>query len=237
VEHREAAVKSDPFAASEPAPAQGRRYDASRRRAHAERVRDAIVETARAQFLAGGYTATTVTAIAEGAGVSAETIYKSFGGKPGLVRAIRTKALAGTGAVHAETRSDHLTATEQDPLEIIRGWGRLTAEVAPLVAPIHLLVRDAAVADPAMLDLLHEMDDARLERMTDNARRFAASGHLRPDLSVDDAGQVMWTYSSPELYELLILRRRWSLDRLADFIADALGAALLGPDQRRSRAV
>jgi AcrR family transcriptional regulator len=227
----EASVKSDRPAKSEPAPAQARRYDASRRRAQAKRVRETVIDTARKQFLAGGYTATTVTAIAAGAGVSAELIYKTFGGKPGLVRAIRTKALAGTGAVHAETRSDHLAATEPDPHEIIRGWGKLTAEVAPLVAPIHLLVRDAAVTDPATLGLLHEMDDSRLERMTDNARRFAGSGHLRPDLSIEDAGQVMWTYSSPELYELLILRRGWTLDRLADFITDALTAALLRPPE------
>ena len=229
MERTEAAVKSNRPAGSDSAPARARPYDASRRRAQAERVRDAIVDTARTQFLAGGYTATTVAAIAAGAGVSAETIYKSFGGKPGLVRAIRTKALAGTGPVHAETRSDHLAATEPDPRVIVRGWGELTAEVAPLVAPVHLLVRDAAVADPAMADLLQEMDDSRLERMTDNARRLAASGHLRPDLSVDDAGQVMWTYSSPELYELLILRRGWTLDRLADFVTDALTAALLRP--------
>ena len=235
MEQKEDDVKSSRPARSELTPGRVRSYDVSGRQAQAEQVRETIVETARAQFLAAGYAATTVTAVAAAAGVSAETIYKSFGGKPGLVRAIRVKALAGTGTVHAETRSDYLSATEPDPREIIRGWGRLTAEVAPLVAPIHLLVRDAALTDPATVDLLHEMDNARLERMTDNARRFAASGHLRPELSVDDAGQLLWTYSSPELYELLVLRRGWSLDRLADFITQALEAALLTSADRGTR--
>jgi AcrR family transcriptional regulator len=218
-------VKINPGTSSGTGPT--RRYDASGRRAQAERSRSAIVEKARERFLAGGYAPTTVSAIAGDAGVSVETIYKAFGGKPGLVRAISVTALAGTGPVHAEQRSDLLTETEPDPREIIRGWGRLTTEVAPLAAPIHLLVRDAAVTDPAMSVLLAELDGSRLQRMTHNARRFGAAGHLRADLSVEDAGQIMWTYSSPELYELLVLRQGWSLSQLADFIAGALCAALL----------
>ena len=205
----------------------GRRYDASGRRAQAERSRQAVVEVARKRFLADGYVATTIAAIANDADVSVETIYKTFAGKPGLVRAIRAHALAGTGPVHAEDRSDELVATQTDARAIIRGWGQLTAEVAPLVAPIHLLVRDAAVTEPAMAVLLSELDDTRLERMTDNARRFAAAGHLRPGLAVETAAEILWTYSAPELYELLVLRLHWPLPSLAEFVTEALTAALL----------
>ena len=41
------------------------------------------------------------------------------------------------------------------------------------------------------------------------------------------AGEVMWTYTSPTLYELLVIRRGWSPQQFGDFIADALTAALL----------
>lgn len=207
--------------------APGRRYDVSGRRAQAERSREVVVEAARKHFLTDGYVATTVAAIANDANVSVETIYKTFAGKPGLVRAIRAEALAGTGPVHAEDRSDELVATQTDARAIIRGWGQLTAEVAPLVAPIHLLVRDAAVTEPAMAVLLSELDDTRLERMTDNARRFAAAGHLRPGVAVETAGEILWTYSAPELYELLVLRLHWPLTRLVEFVTEALTAALL----------
>ena len=37
----------------------------------------------------------------------------------------------------------------------------------------------------------------------------------------------MWTYSSPELYELLVIRRGWSPERYGRFVAQALIAALL----------
>jgi hypothetical protein len=38
---------------------------------------------------------------------------------------------------------------------------------------------------------------------------------------------VLWTYSSPELYELLVIRRGWSVERYGRFIADSMIAALL----------
>ena len=65
--------------------------------------------------------------------------------------------------------------------------------------------------------------------MTRNARNLSAAGHLRRDLSIKLAGEIMWTYSSPELYELLVLTRGWPLQRYSDFIADAMIAALLPP--------
>ena len=92
-----------------------RPYDASRRQEQARRNRDAIIEAAERRFLGHGYAATTVAAIAADAGVSDHTIYKSFGGKPGLIRALRARALEGHGPVPAERRSDHLHADHDDP--------------------------------------------------------------------------------------------------------------------------
>src|SRR5207302_10341463 len=94
---------------------QKRSYDSTRRRAQARQTREAIIDTARRLFLDDGFAPTTIAAIAAGAGVSVDTVYKAFGGKPGLVRAICQQALAGEQSVPAETRSDALQATEHDP--------------------------------------------------------------------------------------------------------------------------
>ena len=212
-----------------------RRYDSGRRAEQARQTRDAIIETARRLFLRDGYALTTIAAIAAETQVSVETIYKAFGGKPGLVRAICDAALAGAGPVPAETRSDQLQLHEPDPTRIIRGWGELTVEVAPRIAPIMLLVRSAAAADPEMAGLLAEVDAARLSRMTANAANLAAAGHLRPDITVEQAGEVMWTYSSPELYELLVVKRGWPAGRYGAFIAEAMIAALLPPQPPEPR--
>lgn len=207
-----------------------RSYESTRRREQARQTREAILGSAWRLFSSDGFAPTTVAAIATAAGVSVDTVYKAFGGKPGLVRAICRQALAGEGPVPAETRSDALHTTESDPREIIRAWGTLTTEIAPRVAPILLLVRSAAGLDPEMAGLLSELNAQRLERMTRNAANLAASGHLREALTVERAGEILWTYSSPELYELLVLTRGWPLDRYGAFIAEAMIAALLPPE-------
>jgi len=204
-----------------------RPYDSARRQEAAERRRAAVVDAARRLFVRDGFASTTIARIAEEAGVSEEMVYKAFGNKIALVRAIRDKALAGEGPVHAERRSDRMQATQHDPRSIIRGWGVLTVEVAPRVAPVLLLVRDAAGSDPELARLQDEMDAARLTRMTHNARTLLNGGHLREGITLEAATDVLWTYSSPELYELCVIRRDWSVERYGRFIADAMIAALL----------
>jgi AcrR family transcriptional regulator len=206
-----------------------RRYHSSLRQQQAQRTRQRILDVARRRFLTDGYAATTVTTIATDAGVSVDTIYKTFASKPGLVRAIHDHDLTGQGPTPAETRSDALQTTEPDPKAIMRGIGQLAGEVAPRVAPVVLLIRDAALIDPEMAKLKTELDDQRLRRMTHNARNLADAGHLRADVTVDHAGQIMWTYSSPELYELVVTTRGWNVDQYATFIADALIGHLLNP--------
>jgi AcrR family transcriptional regulator len=204
-----------------------RRYDSARRREQAQQTRMAILEVARRRFLADGFAPTTIAAIANDARVSVDTIYKAFGGKPGLVNAICQQALAGEGPVPAEVRSDAVQAHARDPRQIILGWGKLTAEIAPRVAPVLLLVRAAATADPEMARLQAQLSAQRLERMTHNARNLANTGGLHHGLTVKRAAEIMWTYSSPELYELLVLERGWPLKHYTKFIADAMIAALL----------
>src|SRR3954465_10654370 len=204
-----------------------RPYDSSRRRAEAARRRQDVGQAARRLFLTDGYGQTTVSSIAEAAGVSVETIYKAFGGKPGLVRAMVSKALEGAGAVPAEQRSDEMQAWERDPRAVIRNWARLATEVSPSTAPIVLLIRSAAGTDPEMADLLAEVDEQRLRRMEKNAGTLFERRQLRPDITLGQARDVLWAGSSPELYELLVLRRGWSVDRFAAFQADLMIAALL----------
>jgi AcrR family transcriptional regulator len=208
-------------------PVKRRAYNAGGRRAAAAERQAAVIAAAERRFLSEGYGATTIAAVAADADVSVDTIYKSFGGKPGLVRALWQKALKGVGPVAAERRSDRLQKEEPNPRKIIQGWGTFTAEVAPRAARILMLIHAAAATDPEIRALQEELDAARLRRMTTNARRLRARGHVRAGITLAQATDVLWTYSSPELCELLVFRRGWSPQRYARFIAEAMIAALL----------
>lgn len=204
-----------------------RHYDASGRRAQAEANRRRIVEVAERAFLRDGYAGATIAGIAQEAGVSVDTIYKSFGGKPGLVRAIHMLALRGGQAVPAEERSDRLQASGRDPRALMLAWGRFVAELAPRAAPIAGLLRAAAATDPELAALVEELDQSRLERMTENAGRLAEARHLRPGITLEHAANVLWTYSAPELYDLLVVRRGMPVDEYGTFVGEAMANALL----------
>ena len=202
-----------------------RQYDGAARRARAERMRDSLIETARDMLLGDGYAALTIPKLARASGVSVESVYKRFPGKTALVRAVVEQALRGIGPVAAEERSDAVDA--HDLGRLLRAWGRLSAEVGPRVAPILLLLEAAAVHDPELGDLARDLDETRRARMTDNARRLADAGHLPPALSVARATDILLTYSSPQLYDLLVVRGAWDLDQYADFIATGIAAHLV----------
>lgn len=192
-------------------------------------TRASVVRAARRQFLSAGYGATTIGSIAAEAGVSTETIYKAFTNKPGLVRAIHEEALAGSGSVSAETRSDAMRDRVADPREVIRNWADFTSEVMPRVAPILLLVRSGASSAPALAALWDELEERRLGRMAQHAAHFARRGDLRPDITRDQARDILWAYTSPEFFERLVVHQEWPLGRYSEFVAEGITAALLPP--------
>lgn len=204
-----------------------RRYDSSRRQEDARRNRQAVLDVAERRFLADGYPSTTVAAVAEEAGVSPELVYKAYGGKGGLVQAIYERRLGGTGQVPAYQRSDQMREKHKDPRLIMHEWGLLTAEVAATLTPARLLVRAAATTDPDMATLLERIEEERLDRMRHHAEFLAERGYLRSGVSTGEASDILWACSSTEFYELLVLQRKWSLPRFAQFITDFMTTGLL----------
>jgi AcrR family transcriptional regulator len=211
-----------------PQPVKPRSYDASGRRAAARQRREDILTAARDLMLRRGYAATTVDAIATAAGVSSETVYKAFGGKPGIARALYRRGLEGSGTVPAEERSNRLRGVSTGH-ELVAGWAQLASEVAPRVAPLAVLLRDAAASDPKALPVLEEMDQTRMVRMRDNARALRATGDVRHGLTLRDVTDVLFTISSAEMFELLVMRRGWNSSRFARFQRETMAGALLVP--------
>lgn len=210
------------------ASASRRPYDARGRRELAEESRRRVLLRARELFLAQGFGATTIAQIAQAAEVSPESVYKNFGGKPGLVRAIHDQSLLGTGDQPAERRSDLAQLTTTDPLALMEQFGRFVAELSPIGAPVVLLIRAAAASgDRDMAHLLREVDEARYRRMHHNAHRLSDRGLLRPGLTAEEAADVMFASTTAELYESLVVKRGWSPERYGTFIAKTLAANLL----------
>jgi AcrR family transcriptional regulator len=205
-----------------------RRYDSSRRQEQARQNRAAVLESARRRFLEQGYAPTTLGEVASDAGVSVEMIYKAFANKAGLLKAVFDVSVAGD--------DDPTPIAERDVIaQIMAESGarrKLTlyvdhlVESMPRVAPIQLLARAAAAADGDASAVWEQTRTEQLAGMTLFAQDLERTKSLR--VSVSEARDILWTYVSPEMFELLVLARGWSAERYGRFVADGLIAALVG---------
>jgi AcrR family transcriptional regulator len=205
-----------------------RRYDSSRRRAQAAQTRRTVIDAARRLFLERGFAATTMPAVAAAADVSVQTVYKVFGSKPKLAKAVFDVAMAGDDEPVPMVERPILARVleEPDTQRKFRLYGEFLAEVAPRHVPVQLVIRDAAATDPEAQAIWEELQAERLRGMTFAARTFHREGRLRRGLSVNEARDVLWTYNSAELYQLLVIERGWTPRRYGRWVADALIAAL-----------
>lgn len=71
------------------------------------------------------------------------------------------------------------------------------------------------------------LDADRLRRMTDHADQLSDNGQQRHGVTLTQAADDLWIYSSPELYEMLVVRRQRRADQYGHFVGQALIAALL----------
>lgn len=206
-----------------------RRYDSTVRQEQARRSRWAVLEAARRLFLERGYAATTVAAIARDAGVSVETVYKAFGNKPGLVKAVFDVSIVGDDEPVPLLQRGLVQRirAEPDPRRKLAIYGGHLSEAAPRSVPVQLLVRAAAATDPGAAEVWQQMQAERLTGMTVFAGELHEGGHLRPDVPAGEARDVLWAHSSAELYDLLVAQRGWTPDRYGRWVADALRRALL----------
>jgi AcrR family transcriptional regulator len=206
-----------------------RAYNSENRLKRAAANRAAVLDAAARAFLEDGYAAVSIPTIAKLAEVSPEFIYKAFGAKPELLKAMFDRSVAGDDEpIAIQQRPDVRRLAElTDAADVIDGYADFLATVQVRVAPVYLLARDAAAADPAAAPVFEQMNAERLAGMGAMARQLVRLKQLRKGLKPDEVRDVLWTYNSPEIYDLLVLRRNWSIRRYSAFIRQALRAALL----------
>jgi AcrR family transcriptional regulator len=203
-----------------------RRYHSPLRADQAEQTRRRILESAFRLFAERGYAGTTITAVAEDAGVSPETIYLSLGGKRGLLEGVIETAIAG-----AENPD------EQDPSTAVGELTSASARLERLVRysctilartrPIHAVIRGAADKEAFAAALGRRLLHDRLRAQTERLRAYLRDD-LRAGLSVEDAGQRYCVLASPELYHLLTVELGWTADQHRSWLTDLLKTELLG---------
>jgi AcrR family transcriptional regulator len=179
-----------------------------------------------------GYTGTPMPLIASEAGVVVETIYRAFGSKAGLFKAVVEAALAG-GSSRATTPVDERPAIravieEQDPRRQIALYAATQPGIHRRSGPLLRALRGAVATDSELGALWDELEAWRLSGQGRFVGLLAERGHLRRALSIEDARDIVWTLCSLAVHDLLVVERRWSAERYLEWLTAALTRELLG---------
>jgi AcrR family transcriptional regulator len=212
-----------------------RRYNATRRQAQAAQTRQDILDAAHQLFLERGYAGTTLATIAQAAGVVVETIYRAYGSKAELFKAVVRAAVAG-GVARAQVPPDQRPAiqaviAETDPHRQLELYAATQPGIHARAGPLLRVLVGAAATDPELAAVWDQLENERLAGMGRFAQLLAARGVLQAGLSVQEARDLLWTLNSLAVHDLLVLRRGWSPERYRDWLASALARELL-PDRQ-----
>ena len=210
-------------------PVKKRSYSSTVRQEQAAQTRARIVDAAGELFASKGYARTTVAAIAERAGVAADTVYTVFGGKARILTALIDLRLAPAAGVDnvLDRPQAHAVRDEPDQRRQLAAFARDMAAVSTRVRPDYEILRTASAVEPEMAAVHAEMDTYRLANMRQVATWVAAHGPLRVD--VERAGEMIWAVASPDVARLLCDARGWTQQQYAEWLEDTLVRVLL-PD-------
>jgi AcrR family transcriptional regulator len=203
-------------------PVKGTTEAGRRREEHARQRRQRIVTAALRLFLERGYVATTVEAIARTASVAPATVYQAFGTKHAILSRILDETIAGDAAPGAVLDRSWVAEARQapDPRQRLAAAVQHACEIAARTAAIKEVMRDAAAADPAIRQLIHDDDQRRYLTQRALVDLVAADGALRPGGGRDHAVAAFFTLVNSHTYQLLTQHLGWST---ADWQAWAQG--------------
>jgi AcrR family transcriptional regulator len=211
-----------------------RRYDNSRREAQVRATRLKVIDVAKALFIERGYPATTIEAIAEASDTPLPTLYRLFGTKRALLKAVLDTSFVGDDEPVAFGDRPQVRAAlgSTDPEALIDVFAVICREVKDRTCAIHQVLATAAVVDEEAADLLA---DVRRQAHTGRSRLVAALRRMHaldPALTKREAEDIVYTCLSFEVAHILTVERGWNGAQYEAWISRSL-RSLLPPDRRQ----
>ena len=204
----------------------------TQRRTQAERsaaTRRKILRAARDIFINDGYTATTMTRIAERAGVAVQTVYFAFHTKGELLTKVYEAAVLGDRhpTPPGETDWYQHASTSRDGRQAIATFVSGAAAILRRTAPLEAVVQTASPAEP-VLQTAHEHGE---QLRAQGYRRFVDTlmqrGLLREDTDPGEATDVLLSILGPHMYATLSTDRSSNHQKYVDWASRSVPYLLL----------
>jgi AcrR family transcriptional regulator len=203
-----------------------RAYKSASRGASADLTRSKVLEAGKFLFSRKGIDTTTISQIAERAGVSQATVYATVKSKSGLLQALMHDAIFGPRFQIAQEK----LAGISDPVERIA----LTAHVARAIyegesKDLSLLMKAAAFS-PELRKAQSGFEALRRDMQRNRIDALFEAGRAKKGLDKDTAGTIMWMLTARDVYHKLVHESGWSPDKFQSWLRQTLLTSLTESD-------
>ena len=200
-------------------------------------TRRRVVEVARRLFFERGYPATSMEAISVAADVPQATLYRLFPSKSAVLKDVVDVTAVGDDepvALHdrPEVRALH---HEPDPVKYLAGFARVARLVRERIEPVRRMLHSASAVDAEAAAMLATLAQQRYAGQGLVVRGLVDRDALRDGLTEDSAHDVIYALMSPELANVLIDERGWTIDRYEQWLASTLCEVLLRSPPKPAR--
>lgn len=206
-------------------------YDNRQRQVTARTTRGRIIAAATSSFLEGGFGGTTIRQVAEDAGVSQETIYKTFGGKAALLKSVYDVSLAGDDDdIPLAARPEAIAIRDaQSPAAAASAYAELAQLISSRIDPLLRVLLGARDTDKALSEFARMTDQERHVGSSLYVRNWEQNGWLRDDITLDHAIDAVWALNSAPT-RWLLLDHGWSQEKYTQWLAELICYAVFASD-------
>lgn len=210
-------------------------YTSDLRAEQAARTRERVVRAAALELADRGYERTTLTRVAERAGVSLETV-KAHGPKRALLLAAFELTFAGSEGAESfvERPEGRAVAATAEPAAFLDGLVALVASANERVAGLWSAFTSAARSDDAVAAELAALLERRRADLRTSVDVLAAHGFTSRGSREDTAESLSYVLA-PEGYTHFVTSAGWSTERYREWLRDAVVRLVAAPPDEEPR--
>lgn len=192
-----------------------------RREVQAAETRRTIVAAARRLFAADGYARTSMSRIAQEAGVSVQTIYDAVGGKADVAAALNDLIDEEAGIAALARTLPELS----DPRELVALPTRITRQVVERCGDLLRVCEAVATSEPQLAQVLTEGRKRHRRGNEAVAARLESLGALR--VPAQEAAETLSVLSESRFALMCVEDYGMSLGAWERWVNDVMGASVL----------
>lgn len=199
----------------------------SLREQQAETARQLIRSAALEAFLSSGYVATTMSDVAERAGVARQTVYNLFESKAALLIAAIGDRVEGSEE-RSQVEDQQVVHDADSADEMIELFARSSAGVAERALPIVRIAYEAAAIDGEVAKQLQLNEEHRYQAQSFFIDSLEEKGFLRTDIPTAELKRGFWLLASPQTL-VTAIDTGWAIDNYISWLTHTVKGLLLPP--------